>query len=501
MMLKRSWTSTGGAASNQGSGHFENMVKAMPVAVMTCDINNDFKIDYINDETLKELGKVEHLLPCKVSELLGKSIDIFHKVPSHQRNILSNPANLPHQATIPLGEEFLDLSVTALHDTRGSYLGPMLTWSVVTDRVNKERDTERLMRMLDDMPVNVMMADKDTFEVTYANKTSIDTLTTLEHLLPIKAKDLVGQCIDIFHKDPSHQRRLLADPNNLPWETNIVLGDDTLSLRVTRLDDADGNYVAPLLTWSVITDQIKMADNVGEVTVSVSSAATELDTNSVSMASATEETEAQASAVASASEQLSTSVSEISQQVTKSAEIADAAVREARRSSESIDALAEGANKIGDVVTLIQDIASQTNLLALNATIEAARAGEAGKGFAVVASEVKTLANQTAKATEDIAQQVASIQQNVSDSVEAIGSITTTIEQMDEITTAVSAAVEEQGVSTQEVNQNIQGVLTAAQETGNLASQVREAANELSQQSETMSGHVAQFLSSMGVKR
>jgi methyl-accepting chemotaxis protein len=501
MMLKRSWTSTGGATSSQGSGQFENMIKSMPVAVMTCDINDEFRIDYINDHTLTELAKVEHLLPCKVSELMGKSIDIFHKVPSHQRNILSDPSKLPHKTTIALGEEFLDLHITPLFDSNGKYTGPMLTWAVVTDRVNKERETERLLRMLDEMPVNVMMADKDTLEVIYANKTSIDTLTTLEHLLPIKARDLVGQCIDIFHKDPSHQRRLLADPNNLPWETNIVLGDDTLSLRVTRLDDADGNYMAPLLTWSIITDQIKMADNVGEVTVTVSAAATQLDTNSVSMASATEETEAQATAVASASEQLSTSVSEISQQVTKSAEIADAAVKEARRSSESIDALAEGANKIGDVVTLIQDIASQTNLLALNATIEAARAGEAGKGFAVVASEVKTLANQTAKATEDIAQQVSSIQQNVSDSVEAIGSITTTIEQMDEITTAVAAAVEEQGVSTQEVNQNIQGVLTAAQETGNLAAQVREASAELSQQSEAMSGHVSQFLASMGVKR
>lgn len=226
-MLKRSWTSVGGATAGKGAGDFENMVKNLPVAVMTCDINDDFKIDYVNDATLVELAKVEHLLPCKVSELLGKSLDIFHKVPTHQRNILANAANLPHHTTIPLGDEFLDLNVTPLFDSNGRYTGPMLSWAVVTDRVNKERETDRLIRMLDEMPVNVMMADKDTFEVIYANQTSIDTLTTLEHLLPIKAKDLVGQCIDIFHKDPSHQRRLMADPNNLPWETNITLGDDT----------------------------------------------------------------------------------------------------------------------------------------------------------------------------------------------------------------------------------------------------------------------------------
>lgn len=500
-MLKRNWTSQGVTSGSQSQGHFENMIRNLPIAVMTCDINNDFKIDYINESTTQELGKVEHLLPCRVSELMGQSVDIFHKNPSFQRQILSDPTKLPHHATIPLGEEFLDLNITPLRDTRGNYTGPMLTWAVVTERVQKEKETARLLKMMDDMPVNVMMADKDTLEVTYANRTSVDTLTTLEHLLPIKARDLVGTCIDVFHKNPGHQRALLADPKNLPFESNIPLGEDTLSLRVTRLDDAEGNYIAPLLTWNVITEQIKMADNVGDVSITVSAAATELDTNAVSMASATDETSAQASAVAAASEQLSTSVNEISSQVVRSAEIADAAVKEARQSSESINALAEAASKIGDVVTLIQDIASQTNLLALNATIEAARAGDAGKGFAVVASEVKTLANQTAKATEDIASQVSDIQQNVDNSVSAIASITRTIENMDEITTAVSAAVEEQGVATQEVNQNIQGVMSAADETGHLAAQVREASSELSKQSEGMNGYVTQFLGQMGVKR
>ena len=144
-----------------------------------------------------------------------------------------------------------------------------------------------------------------------------------------------------------------------------------------------------------------------------------------------------------------------------------------------ITGLAESAQKIGDVINLIQDIASQTNLLALNATIEAARAGDAGKGFAVVASEVKQLATQTARATDEIGQQITEIQTAVGSAVEAIQSIGTTIESMDSITTNVSAAVEEQDASTREVNNNIQGVMQASEETGQVAITVQNGAEQL----------------------
>ncbi len=490
-----------GGKRKSNSDAFRSIVESLPVAVMTCDMHNDFKIDYYNPNTAEELGKVEHLLPCPVSELMGQSIDIFHKDPTHQRAILADPRNLPHKAQIRLGEEYLDLYVTAIKSPSGEYLGPALTWSVVTDRVRKEQETEQLLRMLDDMPVNVMMADKDTLEITYVNKTSIDTLTPLEHLLPIKAADLKGACIDIFHKNPAHQRALLADPNNLPWESNISLGDETLSLRVTRLDDANGNYISPMLSWNVITDQIAMAKNVAEATNLVASASTELDASAATMSSATEETTAQSSSVAAATEQLEATVTEISRQVHQSSDISRDAVAEAKRSNESIKQLSESAQKIGQVVTLIQDIASQTNLLALNATIEAARAGEAGKGFAVVASEVKALANQTAKATEDISLQISEIQNSMGASVESIQSVTTTIEKMGEITESVAAAVEEQGASTKEVNQNIQGVMQAAQETSSVADQVRQASSELSEQSEKMTGYVDTFLKQVGAKK
>ena len=168
--------------------------------------------------------------------------------------------------------------------------------------------------------------------------------------------------------------------------------------------------------------------------------------------------------VASAAEELSSSVNEISRQVARSSEIASKAVGDAERTNATVGALSTGAEKIGEVVKLIHSIAAQTNLLALNATIEAARAGDSGRGFAVVASEVKALANQTAKATEEISAQVAAMQASTSEAVASIGGITETIAQMSEITVSISTAVEQQGDATREIARNIQSVAAGSNE-------------------------------------
>jgi methyl-accepting chemotaxis protein len=262
---------------------------------------------------------------------------------------------------------------------------------------------------------------------------------------------------------------------------------------------------------------------VGAVVGMVSSASTELKSAAQSMASTAEETSRQSTAVAAvteeasanvqtvaaAAEELSASIAEISRQVGSSAKIASKAVDDADKTNAQVQALAEAANKIGDVVKLINDIAGQTNLLALNATIEAARAGDAGKGFAVVASEVKSLANQTAKATEEIAGQINAIQSATADSVQAIQGISTTIREINEIATTIASAVEQQGSATQEIARNVQqasagtaevssnigSVTQAAGETGASAGQVLTAAGELSAQSEKLKAEVDKFLS------
>ena len=482
------------SAFNQKS--LQSMMDDLPVNLMTCDLK-DFKINYANKSTISTLKSIEYALPIKAVDLIGTSIDIFHKNPEHQREMLRNPANLPHKARIKVGPEILDLNVTAIM-VGGRYLGPMVTWTLATELVKAEEDSARLVQMIDNMPINVMTADKDTFEVTYANQTSVNTLAQLEAHLPIASKDLLGTCIDIFHKNPSHQRQMLADPKNLPHNAKIKLGPETLDLRVSAVMDKSGGYIGPMVNWSVVTNQVKLADdfenNVKGVVDSVASAATEMQSTAEALSATSEETSSQANVVAAAAQELAASISEISEQVTRSATMTSSAVDEARKSSELVRGLAEAADEIGNVIGLINQIASQTNLLALNATIEAARAGEAGRGFAVVATEVKNLAGQTAQATDEISSKITGIQEATKSTVGSIEEITNTIQRLSEIATSISSAVEEQSAATGEVTQNIGGVSQAANEAGRSAGDLLGAASQLSKDSENLGGSVDEFL-------
>jgi methyl-accepting chemotaxis protein len=304
------------------------------------------------------------------------------------------------------------------------------------------------------------------------------------------------------------------------FKTNMI---ETERLRAEQLEVEQRQLQQRKADMHKLADAFEGA--VGEIVEMVSSAATELEASAntltmtaersqelaTAVAAASEEASTNVQSVSSASEEMSSSVNEISRQVQESSRVANEAVDQAQKTNDRVGELSKAAARIGDVVELINTIAGQTNLLALNATIEAARAGEAGRGFAVVASEVKALAEQTAKATGEISQQISGIQAATHDSVAAIKEIGDTIGRMSEISSTIAAAVEEQGAATQEISRNIQhaaqgtsqvssnitDVLRGASETGSASSQVHSAAKSLSSESNRLKLEVGKFLNTV----
>jgi len=325
-----------------------------------------------------------------------------------------------------------------------------------------------------------------------------DTSTSIPALERGDEVGAMAQSVKVFRDNMIDAERLRGEQDVLKKQA-----DSERKLFMTRMaDEFERGVSASLDSLAGAASEMQATSR------SMSSTATEASQQATSVAAVAEQASVNVQTVAAATEQLSSSVSEIGRQVTQSTEIAGQAVAEANRTNVTVQGLSAAAQKIGDVVKLISDIASQTNLLALNATIEAARAGEAGRGFAVVASEVKSLASQTAKATDDISAQVGAMQSATAEAVRAIESIGGTIAAINEIASAISVAVEQQGSATREIARNVQeaaqgtgqvsrnisGVNQAAEKTGSAAGKVLSSAEQLSGQAATLRADVDRFL-------
>ncbi|QDT64255.1 methyl-accepting chemotaxis protein [Calycomorphotria hydatis] len=400
--------------------------------------------------------------------------------------------------------------------------------SASIDMFEKKRIATLYAAVTQSTTANMMVADRN-MEIVFASPSSIKVLTELESYLPVKASQIVGGSIDRFHSDPAHQRKILSNPANLPHRSVFQVGPETLELIATAVIDPDGEYLGPMITWDLITEKIRLADDfekdVKGVVQIVSAAANEMQVSSKSLAAVSEETARQSQVVAAASEeatknvetvssaaeQLSASISEIARHVEEASRMTSQAVSEADRTNHTIRDLGTASDEIGQVIKVITSIAQQTNLLALNATIEAARAGEAGKGFAVVANEVKELARQTARATEEISQKIGAIQGSTNVAVDAIELIGTQIGKINEISSTIAAAVQEQSAATNEISrnvaeaakgtsevtQNIASVSQAAEEGGRGAADILTAAENLAIESSRLDHVADDFLNSM----
>ncbi len=553
--------------------------------------DRDLTLVYMNRRAREIMQSMEETVRkhfgVSVDELIGINIDVFHGNRARQiRKALSDARNLPIRSEIKLAHLVLDLNVNAILNTAGEYIGLVVNWEEISATKNLQAEVEKIRQMMENSPVNIIQADTDLV-IRYLNPASLRTLKQIEHLLPCKGDQVLGQCIDIFHKKPEHQRAILANPKNLPHQANIKLGNETLSLLVSPIYDSSNTYLGPMVTWDVITEKIQAEERAKElaereraqseelkrkvdgilevvqtaangdltrsITVSgtdavgqmgegleqffqalrknmvqISSSASSLSDASESltgisqqMAATAEQTAVQANVASAASEQVSMNVSvvatgseemlasirEISKSANEAARIAKNAVGVAETTNQTIAKLGESSLEIGKVIKVITSIAQQTNLLALNATIEAARAGEAGKGFAVVANEVKELAKETAKATEEIGQKIEAIQSDTKGAVSAIGEIGSIINQINDISNTIASAVEEQTATTNEIGRNvteaakgtseiasnISQVADAAQGTTKGASDTQVAAQNLHELAATLQGLVAQF--------
>ena len=385
-------------------------------------------------------------------------------------------------------------------------------------------------QMIEQIAVPVMTASAEgDVPVTYLNAEAQRVLALIGDHLPVPPSQILGRSLGMFYPDPDVAQALLRNPSSLPYRTRMTIGTETLEATASALLDRHGAYVGPMIVWQVLTAQTRLVTrferSVGAIASAVSESAEAMTRAALTMTEAVAESGQRLAAVSGASEQasgnvsaaavgaeeLAMSVAEIGRQMEESTRIASQAVREADATDRCVGGLSKAAERIGDVVRLIGDIAARTNLLALNATIEAARAGEAGKGFAVVASEVKTLATQTAKATREIAEQIEGMRQSTSQAVGALRGIGATIQRMNEIATSIAGSVEEQGSATQEiaravqqaamgtneVNDNIAVVDQAVGNTGTQSAVVLNAAQRLSEQSATLKAEVRDFLASM----
>jgi len=319
--------------------------------------------------------------------------------------------------------------------------------------------------------------------------------------IPVDRRDEIGamaRAVAVFRDRMIESEHLRGDQEKLKLQAEV----DKKQLMQRLADDFEHGVSAALTKLSAA------AADMNQTSQNLSATAQRSSTQAATVAAAAEQASSNVQSVASASEEMNSSITEIGRRLQDATQITGRAVAQAENTDKNVNELAESARKIGDVVELISSIASQTNLLALNATIEAARAGDAGRGFAVVASEVKNLAEQTSKATGEIGQQIATIQEVTGNSVAAIREISTTIRQISEIATVIAAAVEEQGAATMEISRNVQeaaqgtgqvsqhiiGVNQATGETGVAANHVLTSADELGRQAEMLRGEIDKFL-------
>lgn len=426
------------------------MVQNTAVRLMFAD--RDLKIAYMNPASEQQLRRFQHLLPCPVEEMIGKPIDIFHSERDRQQRLLADPANLPHRAQIHLGDEVLDLNVSALRDAKGRYMGPLLTWEVITDRVRAEEREQALQAGV--------KAAKESLE------------------------SKVGLLSEVFSAASQGDLR----------RTAAISGDDEMAMLGTNAARMLGEL------RDIIKQISEAAGQQNDGARMIAESAASLSDGSQSQAASVEEMTAAVEQLVGSIETISRSAVESRAQAAKTTEMAQAGSRAVADAIESMRTIRRSSEQIEDIIQVISEIASQTNLLALNAAIEAARAGEHGLGFAVVADEVRKLAERASEAAKEITMLIHESTKRVehgADLSEKVGQSLAAIVSAVEATatgiTDIATSTESQSANAAEVKMAIRSVSQTTESNAAAAEEMAASAEELGAQAEGLRDLVKRF--------
>jgi methyl-accepting chemotaxis protein len=581
------------------------IVEGMTAAVMMID--TDLKIVYINKSAQSLMKSVEPIMRqsfpfFQADNLIGVCIDDFHKNPAHQRRLLGDPANLPWKSIIDVGPLKMQLNVTPVFNLDGKFIGACQEWVDKTEDIKNELDVARLRSSIAGSLTATMMCDSN-LNITYLNEAVISLFNKREYeikkVLPtFNVKSLIGTNIDQFHKDATHQRRILSDPAQMPYKAKIQLLDMHFSLNATMLVDNEGNYLGNSVEWRDITEEknaedeiyrliqassegnlderlntekytgfmntlstgmnemldtistpvkevskvikaleqgnltqsmdgdflgsfsdlqinvnntmgklLKMVTDIREVSKQIGSAAGEISQGNADLSQRTEEQASSLEETASSMEELTSTVKQNAGNSRQANALAAGARVEAEAGGKVIDltitamtAINVASTKIEDIISVIDEIAFQTNLLALNAAVEAARAGEQGRGFAVVASEVRSLAQRSAAAAKEIkvlikdsVEKVEEGTRLVDESGSTLAGIVNSVKKVSDIIAEIATASSEQSAGIDQVGKAITQLDEVTQQNAALVEEAAAASESMDEQAKNLNVQMGFF--------